>query len=305
MIGEKNDDSKTVRTKKEMAYPKREEDTPTLLDKNNVRDRSFYPTASDIEKTISLQKLRKGPNPAQRSAIEADINLDLRVLAGPGSGKTFVIERRYKFLVDSGVDPQNILVCTFGKQASVEMAKRISETTSQANLEQICTINALCYRLLAKWDSSSRWYKWQGPKEWQIRKCLEDAIGLVWQEKDKPGAQDIYDYINTSKYLSLTVDDSYEYFVSQLGQDYGTWLYDIRSRFDAWLNQNRFLTFADQLYLVEKRLQSDEVWRTGLQERFSHIIIDEGQDTNLTAMRILITLSLEPGMNTVYESETR
>lgn len=249
----------------------------------------------------NLQKVPKSPNPAQREAIEADTNTDLRVLAGPGSGKTYVIEHRYKFLVESGVNPDNIVVCTFGKNAATEMGQRIQKTCSQANLEQICTINALCYRMLAKWDSSSRWYKWRGPKEWQIKKCLDEAIGTVWQEKEKPGADEVYKCINTSKRLGLTTDDSYEQFVATLGSDYGEWLYTIRCKFDAWLNRNCFMTFADQLYLVERQLQTDEAWRTKWQNKFHQAIVDEGQDTNYQAMRILVTLSLEPGQNTVYE----
>ncbi len=61
------------------------------------------------------------PNDAQQNAIEAPVDSNLRVLAGPGSGKTFVIEHRYKFLVDNGIKSDNILVCTFGKEAATEM----------------------------------------------------------------------------------------------------------------------------------------------------------------------------------------
>jgi hypothetical protein len=308
---ESKNDGNTTQAKKEMAYSNREKgNISKSMDEGALRNRSVS-KQSEGNTSIGnkgkghLQELPKGPNPAQQSAIEADVNSDLRVLAGPGSGKTFVIEHRYKFLVDSGINPQKIIVCTFGKAAADEMGQRILKTCPAANLEQICTIHALCYRLLAKWYPDSRWYKWQGPKEWQIKKTLEDAIGIVWRETEKPSAQEVYDYINTSKYLGLTVDDSYEWFVSTLGQDHGEWLYDIRSKFDAWLNRSRFLTFADQLYLVEKRLQSDEAWRTMLQGKFSHVIVDEGQDTNFQAMRILVTLSLEPGMNTVYESEAK
>jgi hypothetical protein len=247
----------------------------------------------------------KKPNNQQKQAIEADIEANLRVLAGPGSGKSKVIEWRYEYLVGNGVNPDKIVVCTFGKPAATEIGQRIAKTCPQANLEQICTINALCYRLLAKWFPDSRWYKWQGPKDWQIKKTLEDVIGPLWQEKEKPSAQEVYNYINTSKYLGLTTDDSYEWFVDVLGQRYGNWLYEIRSKFDAWLNRSKFMTFADQLFLVEQQLKNDPTWRSMVQERFSHVIVDEGQDTNYQAMKILITISLEPGQNTVYESEER
>lgn len=275
-----------------------------VRDKNNSEGHSRL-SGEDGNRQSSLQELPSGPNPAQQSAIEFDINTDLRVLAGPGSGKTYVIEHRCKYLVDNGVNPRNILVCTFGKNASIEMAQRILIICPTINLEQVITINALCYRLLAKWYPDSRWFGWKGPKDWQIKKTLEDAIGLVWQEKEIPNTQEVMQRINSSKYRGLTVDDSYEYFINTLGQQYGEWLYDIRSKFDAWLNRSRFLTYADQLYLVEKRLQNDSQWREMLQEKFSHIIVDEGQDTNLQAMRILITLSLESGMNTVYESNVK
>jgi hypothetical protein len=280
--------------------------TQKQSDSNNVsfrRDRN--PDNREERSSLHLQELPKNPNPQQRQAIEANTEADLRVLAGPGSGKTFVIEHRYKFLVESGVDPDKIIVCTFGKQSATDMGQRILKTCPEANLEQICTINALCYRLLAKWYPDSRWYKWQGPKDWQIKKTLEDAIGPLWQEKKKPNAQEIYNYINTSKYHGLTTDNSYEWFVDTLGQKYGNWLYEIRSKFDAWLNRNRFLTFADQLFLTEQQLKNDSNWRSMVQDRFSHVIVDEGQDCNFQAMRILVTIGLEVGQNTVYESEER
>jgi superfamily I DNA/RNA helicase len=278
---------------------------PLPNDDNSKLFETDRDTPEEHKASNSLQELPKSPNSQQKQAIEADINANLRVLAGPGSGKSKVIEWRYEYLIGNGVDPDKIVVCTFGKPAATEIGQRIARTCPQANLEQICTINALCYRLLAKWYSDSRWYKWQGPKDWQIKKTLEDIVGPLWQEKEKPNAQEIYNYINTSKYHGLTTDNSYEWFVDTLGQQHGDWLYDIRSKFDAWLNRNKFMTFADQLFLVEQQLKNDSSWRSMVQGQFSHVIVDEGQDTNYQAMRILITISLKPDQNTVYESEER
>ncbi len=243
------------------------------------------------------------PNEAQQAAIEMPVNSNLRVLAGPGSGKTFVIEHRYKFLVDNGIKPDDILVCTFGKEASTEMGKRIQKTCPAANLDQISSIHAFCYRVLCRWYPDSRYFGWKVPKDWEVKKVLEDAIGLVWKEKEKPNSKEVFDTIDHSKYLGLTTDDSYTFFVPLYGQQYGEWLYDIRCKLDAWLNRSRYLTFVDMLYLVEQQLKSDSDFRSILQSRFSHLIIDEAQDTNLIAMRILVTISLEPGQNTVYENE--
>lgn len=263
---------------------------------NNITDGAHGPSLD-----VNLLALPKGPNEAQQNAIEADLNTDLLVLAGPGAGKTYIICDRCKYLVDNGIAPKNILVVTFGKAAADEMGKRILAICPSIILDQVSTIHALCYRLLVKWYPDSKQYGWKMPKDWEVKKTLEDAIGIIWQEKEKPNSQEVYDAINISKYLSLTADDSYQYFADYFGRDYGEWLYEIRSKLDAWLSRSRFLTFADMLYLVEKRLQSDKVWRDMLQDKFQQVIIDESQDTTFQAIRILITLSLKSGMNTVYE----
>jgi hypothetical protein len=247
------------------------------------------------------EPVSRTPNEKQGLAIEADVNANLRVLAPPGSGKTFVIEHRYKFLVDNGISPDSILVVTFSKQMADEMGKRIIKTCPIANLEQISTIHAFCFRLLTKWDITSQYRGWQVPENWKVKKQLEDTIGLVWKEKEKPGYNEVLDQINLSKYHGFTSDEAYTFFVNTLGQTYGKWLYDLRCRFDAWLKSNRFMLFADMLYLVEQRLKKDAAWRAWLQGKFSHIIIDESQDINYQAMRILVTISLESGKNTVYE----
>ena len=65
-----------------------------------------------------------GANRGQWEAIRHGSG-PLLVLAGPGSGKTFVIIRRILHLVENrGVDPSSILVITFTKAAAKEMKER-------------------------------------------------------------------------------------------------------------------------------------------------------------------------------------
>lgn len=289
----------------------RQSDTVQSQDTDNGRNSTSKQPGQQSQEVPNVfepsesQVARHEPNPSQREAIEADINANLRALAGPGSGKTFVIKHRYNYLVRNGVLPLKIIVVTYSKAMADEMGQQIEIVCPEAEKEQISTIHALCFRLLCKWDSSSPYYGWQMPKPWEVKKTIEDTIGQVWSYGEKPGYNEVLDYIATSKYHGLTVEDSYEWFCDTLGRQYGEWLYEIRSKFDAWLKRNRSLTFADMLFLVEQRLKSDATWRNELQSKFSHVIIDESQDTNYQAMRILITISLEPGQNTVYESEAK
>lgn len=60
----------------------------------------------------------------QKNAIE-HFKGPMMVLAGPGSGKTFVITRRIRYLINNyKVDPNNILVITFTKNSAIEMKER-------------------------------------------------------------------------------------------------------------------------------------------------------------------------------------
>ncbi|MBO7650299.1 MAG: UvrD-helicase domain-containing protein, partial [Lachnospiraceae bacterium] len=63
-------------------------------------------------------------NPAQAEAIRHGEG-PMLVLAGPGSGKTYVITRRVRHLIEQlNVRPDNILVITFSRAAASEMRER-------------------------------------------------------------------------------------------------------------------------------------------------------------------------------------
>ena len=66
-------------------------------------------------------------NEAQSEAI-AHRDGPALVLAGPGSGKTLVITHRTRKLIeDYQIPPENILVITFTKAASIEMKQRFDK----------------------------------------------------------------------------------------------------------------------------------------------------------------------------------
>ena len=65
------------------------------------------------------------PNPRQRELIGSTEGCHL-VDAGPGTGKTFTITRRYAEIVEQdGVEPDDVLLITFTRNAATEMRDRI------------------------------------------------------------------------------------------------------------------------------------------------------------------------------------
>ena len=80
----------------------------------------------------------------------------LLLLAGPGTGKTYQLAQRIKFLVDNkNVDPKNITVITFTAMAAMNMQERISDPTKdelyvspEKRPKMICTMHSLGFRIL-------------------------------------------------------------------------------------------------------------------------------------------------------------
>jgi ATP-dependent helicase/nuclease subunit A len=71
--------------------------------------------------------IEEGLNPDQKKAVEQLKNCV--VSAGAGSGKTFVLAKRYAHLVvDKDISVENILTLTFTKKATSEMYQRIYQT---------------------------------------------------------------------------------------------------------------------------------------------------------------------------------
>ena len=77
----------------------------------------------------------------------------LRVMAGPGTGKSFAMKRRVARLLESGYDPSRILAVTFTRNAAGSLVDDL-HTLGIADCEKIQagTLHSLCFRILNRED---------------------------------------------------------------------------------------------------------------------------------------------------------
>ena len=77
----------------------------------------------------------------------------LRVLAGPGTGKTFALMRRAARLLESGSVPYRILVCTFTRTAAADLETELARLGVEGvdNI-RAGTLHSLCFGLLSRTD---------------------------------------------------------------------------------------------------------------------------------------------------------
>src|SRR5574344_441702 len=90
------------------------------------------------------------PNEKQMECIKT-LEGPIMVLAGPGTGKTFTIIQRIKYLIEQGIQPESILCLAFSDPAAAEMKIRlVKEVGATASAVEISTYHAFCNNIISQ-----------------------------------------------------------------------------------------------------------------------------------------------------------
>jgi len=83
--------------------------------------------------------------------IAADRSQRVRVLAGPGTGKSYAIKRRITRLLEEGTAPRSMLAITFTRMSAADLVRDIrSLGVAGAGDVHARTLHAECFRILGK-----------------------------------------------------------------------------------------------------------------------------------------------------------
>ena len=81
----------------------------------------------------------------------------LLVLAGPGTGKTTTIVESVAARIERGLDPESVLVLTFGRKASAEVRERVTSRLSVVTREPLArTFHSYAFGLLRREGRAAR-----------------------------------------------------------------------------------------------------------------------------------------------------
>ncbi|MFB6204514.1 MAG: UvrD-helicase domain-containing protein [Candidatus Nanohaloarchaea archaeon] len=118
------------------------------------------------------------PNEKQSELIESTDGIYV-VDAGAGTGKTFTISRRYAEILESGVDPDDILLATFTNNAAEQMKERIIQLTdvkaSKLYEAPISTFHAFSRKML-------REHGFEAPKILGIDDAIPENLNVMESE---------------------------------------------------------------------------------------------------------------------------
>ena len=105
---------------------------------------------NETERTTTTIQL----DPAHDAAVH-DMNPNILVIAGPGSGKSLVLTERIKYLIEFRCDPHAICAVSFTNAGAEVIQQRIGSPVLKASHLGYCgTLHGLCLRLLIEYADS-------------------------------------------------------------------------------------------------------------------------------------------------------
>jgi len=256
-------------------------------------------------------------NEKQRKSVEDRTSHAIRVVAGPGTGKTAVLTARVAFLISElNVNPSNILTLTFTNRAAREMRHRINEIVGNESISSqitMGTFHATCLWILRKDIEGIKFYEdelidgrndkaMNGGRaqrknpykrgfgvydEYDSTKAISSIIKtLGWERAEHPP----YKYY--SKISSLKNEGYYT--ASEYCKRHPHCEVNILTVFELYeklLHDRNQIDFDDMLWLTLTLFETNEKFLNFHRKHFPVILVDEFQDTNTTQYKILHKLA--------------
>lgn len=242
-------------------------------------------------------------NENQRMAITA-ADGPVLIMAGPGTGKTYTLVQRAIYMIEEReVKPENILIATFTEKAAKELITRITNELScrgiVANINEmyIGTFHSLClrilkehleytrlrrnYRLMDAFDQ--KYLIFQNIQRFRDIPGIETALphGGAWKQSEA-----LCGYVNnlseelvTPEELRADPDAS----IAALGQ--------MLMVYRELLTENNLMDFSSIQIETYQLLHNYPQVLGELQDKITHIMVDEYQDTNFIQEQLMFLLA--------------
>jgi len=215
----------------------------------------------------------------QKKAIEHGEG-PLMVLAGPGSGKTFVITHRIKYLIEGpGINPAHILVVTFSRAAAKEMKDRFEKLCSKS-LVTFGTFHSVFFNLLkTAYGFSSEQIASDELRYTLIKELIKR--NSIENEDINTLAGNLLNEIALVKQDNISIKN---YYSNSISSDTFKKIY---RDYEGELEARGKLDFEDMLSLTYELLSERSDILKAVQNRYRYILVDEFQDINFLQYNII------------------
>ncbi len=246
-------------------------------------------------------------NEAQREAAcyggdSAQAAGPLLVIAGAGSGKTSTLAHRVAHLLAQGADPGRILLLTFSRRAADEMTRRVQRIAglvsqrhgrlASAGFSWSGTFHSVGARLLREYAGR---IGLDAAFTIHDREDSADLINLARHELGFSGKGKRFPLKGTCLAIYSAVVNTQGELAAILQTTFpwcAEWETELKSLFLAYVEakQAQQVLDYDDLLLYWAQMVSDPVLAAEIGDRFSHILVDEYQDTNHLQAALLLAM---------------
>jgi DNA helicase-2/ATP-dependent DNA helicase PcrA len=236
----------------------------------------------------AIDELLGSLNPVQREAATHPEG-PLLIVAGAGSGKTRVLTHRIAWLIaERGVSPFQVLAITFTNKSAEEMKHRVAALIGPvAERMWVSTFHSACVRILRR-DASRLGYK----SSFTIYDQLDAVrlVGYVLRDLDidakKFPPRSVHAVISAAK--NDLVD--FETYRRAARTIYERKIGEVYAEYSKRLLAASAMDFDDLLSVTVHLLQACPDVLEHYRQRFTHLLVDEYQDTNRAQNELVIML---------------
>jgi len=218
----------------------------------------------------------------------------LRVIAGPGTGKTTTLTARVEVLLERGVTPERILLLTFTRRSTREIVNRVRALRGGDHVRRVSggTFHSVAHHTLRRHHAAVG---------------LPDGFGVL----DRGDAADLLDLVRgelsilsrerrlpkkgtLAALYSRTVNTGMP--LVDVMREATPWcaesVEEVGSIFTAFVARKRSLGLLDfdDLLLYWRAAAQDDALGKELGAAYDHILVDEFQDVNLLQLDVLVGL---------------
>ncbi len=237
----------------------------------------------------------EGLNSEQRKAV-ACVEGPVLIVAGAGSGKTRVLTCRIANILDHGCDPERIMALTFTKKAAGEMKERIAAMVGERRARRLVmgTFHSIFIRFLREY-SGLLGYPFAftiydaSDSVSAVKACIKD-LGLD-DKVYKP--REVLARISMAK-NNLVTAEAYRANPTLVMNDTHAKkpkICDIFTMYAQRCKASGVMDFDDILLNMNILLRDSWEALEDIASRFSYILVDEYQDTNMAQYLILNRLA--------------
>lgn len=235
-------------------------------------------------------------NPAQ---FEAVIRTEgpVLVIAGAGSGKTRTLVYRVAHLLEKGVAPENILLLTFTRKSAQEMLWRAGRLLNDSCSRVVGgTFHGTANLLLRRYGSylgfGSSFTIIDRSDAEGIINLLKSSLGLTGRDLQFPAKRIIINMISGAVNKSIALEDLLFEQYAHLSEHTDD-LLRLQQHYQEFKFTHALMDYDDLLVNWKRLLAEVPEARQLIASRYSHIMVDEYQDTNLVQADIVRLVAYE------------